>query len=150
MDLDFAEATAAVDTFYHEGGRCLYLEGGEPFLWREGTHRLDDMVDYAHGLGYLTVVVYTNGTLPLRTSADTVFVSVDGLQATHDALRGTSFERIMGDVASRGIRRSSSTPRSTRATRTRSARSVSTSTASGNIRGIFFYLHTPYYGHDAL
>ena len=95
MDLSFAEVTAAVDAFYREGGRCLYLEGGEPFLWRDGSHRLDDIVDYAHGLGYLTVVVYTNGTLPLRTSADTVFVSVDGLQATHDALRGTSFERIM-------------------------------------------------------
>jgi hypothetical protein len=98
MDLRFSEVTAAVDAFYAEGGRCLYLEGGEPFLWRDGAHRLDDIVAYAHGLGYLTVVVYTNGTLPLRTSADTVFVSVDGLQATHDALRGTSFERIMGNI----------------------------------------------------
>ena len=97
-DLDFAEVTAAVDAFYREGGRCLYLEGGEPFLWHDGPRRLDDIVDYAHGLGYLTVVVYTNGTLPLRTSADTVFVSVDGLRATHDALRGTSFDRIMRNI----------------------------------------------------
>ena len=88
MDLDFAEVTAAIDAFHREGGRCLYLEGGEPFLWHDGPHRLDDVVDYAHGLGFLTVVVYTNGTLPIRTSADTVFVSVDGLRDTHDALRG--------------------------------------------------------------
>ena len=97
-DLSFAEVTAAVDAFYREGGRCLYLEGGEPFLWRDGSHRLDEVVAYARGLGYLTVVVYTNGTLPPRTSAGTVFVSVDGLQATHDALRGTSFERIMRNI----------------------------------------------------
>ena len=47
---------------------------------------------------YLTVVVFTNGTMPISTSADTVFVSVDVLQATHDDLRGTSFDRIMGNI----------------------------------------------------
>ena len=98
MDLDFAEVVAAIDAFHREGGRCLYLEGGEPFLWHDGQQGLDDVVDYAHGLGFLTVVVYTNGTLPIRTSADTVFVSVDGLRDTHDALRGKSFDRIMGNI----------------------------------------------------
>ena len=29
-DLSFAQVTAAIDAFYEEGGRCLYLEGGEP------------------------------------------------------------------------------------------------------------------------
>jgi MoaA/NifB/PqqE/SkfB family radical SAM enzyme len=39
-DLGFGEVKAAVDAFYREGGRCLSLEGGEPFLWQEGPHRL--------------------------------------------------------------------------------------------------------------
>ena len=149
-DLDFAEVTAAVDAFYRQGGRCLYLEGGEPFLWRDGPHRLDDIVEYAHGLGYLTVVVYTNGTLPLRTSADTVFVSVDGPRATHDALRGTSFERIMVNI------RESPHPslfiNSTINSRNRDEIRAFCDHVEGmkNIRGTFFYLHTPYYGHDAL
>ena len=150
MDLSFAEVTAAVDGFYREGGRCLYLEGGEPFLWRDGPHRLDDIVGYARGLGYLTVVVYTNGTLPLRTSADTVFVSVDGLRDTHDALRGASFERIMRNIqesphASLFV---NFTVNSLNKDEIRAfcdhVEGVS------NIRGVFFYLHTPYYGHDAL
>ena len=150
MDLSFAEVTAAVDAFYRGGGRSLYLEGGEPFLWRDGAHRLDDIVAYAHGLGYLTVVVYTNGTLPLRTSADTVFVSVDGLRATHDALRGTSFERIMGNI------RESPHPslfiNSTINARNKDEIRAFCDHIEGiaNIRGTFFYLHTPYYGHDAL
>ena len=150
MDLSFAEVTAAVDAFYAEGGRCLYLEGGEPFLWRDGAHRLDDIVEYAHGVGYLTVVVYTNGTLALRTSADTVFVSVDGLRATHDALRGTSFERIMGNI------RESPHPslfiNSTVSSRNKDELRAFCEHVEGiaNIRGTFFYLHTPYYGHDAL
>ena len=150
MDLSFAEVTAAVDAFYREGGRCLYLEGGEPFLWRDGSHPLDDIVAYAHGVGYLTVVVYTNGTLPLRTSADTVFVSVDGLQATHDALRGASFERIMGSI------RESPHPslfiNSTINSRNKDELRAFCDYVEGvkKVRGVFFYLHTPYYGHDAL
>jgi Fe-coproporphyrin III synthase len=149
-DLHFGEVTAAVDAFYREGGRCLYLEGGEPFLWRDGSHRLDDIVDYAHGLGYVTVVVYTNGTLPLRTSADTVFVSVDGLRATHDALRGVSFDRIMSNIQA-------SPHASLFINFTVNSRNKDEIRAfcdhvevMKNIRGVFFYLHTPYYGHDAL
>jgi len=150
MDLSFAEVTAAVDDFYREGGRCLYLEGGEPFLWRDGPHRLDDIVEYAHGVGYLTVVVYTNGTLPLRTSADTVFVSVDGLRATHDALRGTSFERIMGNICESP--HPSLFINSTINARNKDEIRAFCDLVEGvrNIRGVFFYLHTPYYGHDAL
>jgi len=149
-DLDFGEVTAAADAFYREGGRCLYLEGGEPFLWQAGPHRLDDIVDHAHGLGYLTVVVYTNGTLPLRTSADTVFVSVDGLRATHDALRGASFDRIMRNI--RDSSHASLFINYTVNSRNKDEIHAFCDHVEGvdNIRGVFFYLHTPYYGHDAL
>jgi MoaA/NifB/PqqE/SkfB family radical SAM enzyme len=149
-DLDFGEVTAAVDAFYREGGRCLYLEGGEPFLWEDGPHRLDDIVDYAHGLGYLTVVVYTNGTLPLRTSADTVFVSVDGLRSTHDALRGASFDRIMRNIQDSA--HASLFINYTVNSRNKDEIRAFCDHVEGvnSIRGVFFYLHTPYYGHDAL
>ncbi len=150
QDLDFGEVTAAVDAFYREGGRCLYLEGGEPFLWHDGPRRLDDVVEYAHGLGYMTVVVYTNGTLPLRTSADTVFVSVDGLGPTHDALRGASFDRILKNIqeSAHGSLFINYTVNS----RNKDDVGAFCDYVEGvhNIRGVFFYLHTPYYGHDAL
>jgi MoaA/NifB/PqqE/SkfB family radical SAM enzyme len=149
-DMDLAEATAAVDGFYREGGRCLYLEGGEPFLWRDGPHRLEDVVSYAHGCGYLTVVVYTNGTFPLRTSADTVFVSVDGLRATHDALRGKSFDRIMDNI--HDSPHPSLFVNFTINSRNKDELHAFCEHADGiaNLRGVFFYLHTPYYGRDAL
>ena len=149
-DLDFADVMAAVAAFYREGGRCLYLEGGEPFLWRDGSHRLDDIVDYARGLGYLTVVVYTNGTLPIRTSADTVFVSVDGLRDTHDVLRGESFDRIMSNI--QDSPHASLFINYTINTRNKDEIGAFCEHVHGvsNIRGVFFYLHTPYYGHDAL
>jgi MoaA/NifB/PqqE/SkfB family radical SAM enzyme len=150
MDLSYAQVTAAIDAFYEQGGRCLYLEGGEPFLWHDGRYGLDDIVDYAHGLGYLTVVIYTNGTLPLDTSADTVFVSVDGLQETHDALRGKSFDRIMENI--RG-----STHPSLYINYTINVENKDQIEAFceqidrlDRIRATFFYFHTPYYGYDEL
>ena len=150
LDLTFEEVTTAVTAFYGAGGRCLYLEGGEPFLWRDGPYRLEDIVDFAHGLGYLTVIVYTNGTLPLHTAADTVFVSIDGLPATHDSLRGTSFERIIGNI--RESPHASLFVNFTVNSVNRHELLAFCELAEGEdaIRGIFFYLHTPYYGHDAL
>ena len=149
--LYFGEVTAAVDALYREGGRCLYLEGGEPFLWHDGPRRLDDIVEYARALGYLTVVVYTNGTLPLRTSADTVFVSVDGLGPTHDALRGASFQlRTMRNI--RESAHGSLFVNYTVNARNKDDVRAFCDYVEGvhNVRGVFFYLHTPYYGHDAL
>jgi MoaA/NifB/PqqE/SkfB family radical SAM enzyme len=150
MHLDFAEAVAAIDAFHREGGRCLYLEGGEPFLWHDGQRDLNDIVDHAHELGFLTVVVYTNGTLPIRTSADTVFVSVDGLRDTHDALRGKSFDRIMGNI--RDSAHASLYANYTINNRNKDEIRQFCQHVRGirNIRGTFFYFHTPYYGRDEL
>jgi pyruvate-formate lyase-activating enzyme len=150
MDLEFSEVVAAINAFRREGGRCLYLEGGEPFLWRDGQHGLDDIVDHAHACGFLTVVVYTNGTFPIRTGADTVFVSVDGLRDTHDALRGKSFDRIMENI------RDSSHPslfvNYTINNRNKDELRQFCEHVHGMkcIRGTFFYFHTPYYGYDEL
>jgi Fe-coproporphyrin III synthase len=98
LDLCFEEITRVIDSFYRDGGRCLYLEGGEPFLWRDRQYKLEDIVEYAHGIGFFTVIIYTNGTIPITTSADTVFVSIDGLEKTHNFLRGNTFTRIMGNI----------------------------------------------------
>jgi MoaA/NifB/PqqE/SkfB family radical SAM enzyme len=149
-DLSFEEVKAAVHSFYQEGGHCLYLQGGEPFVWRDGGYKLEDVINYAHGLGYFTVVVYTNGTLPIQTSADTVFVSVDGLQVTHDALRGKSFERTMGNI------RNSAHPSLyinftiNNCNKDEIGEFCAYVDRIENIRGVFFYFHTPYYGRDEL
>ena len=150
MDLHFAEVVAQINAFHGEGGRCLYLEGGEPFLWHDGPHSLDDVVAYAHRLGFLTVVVYTNGTLPLQTSADTVFVSVDGLRDTHDSLRGKSFDRIMGHI--RASAHESLYVNYTINNRNKDDIRAFCEYIDGleRIRGTFFYFHTPYYGYDEL
>jgi MoaA/NifB/PqqE/SkfB family radical SAM enzyme len=149
-DLDFWEVTAAIDAFYHQGGRCLYLEGGEPFLWHDGQYGLDDVIDYAHRLGYLTVVIYTNGTFPILTRADTVFVSIDGLRGTHDALRGKSFDRILGNI--QASPHPSLFINYTINNLNKDELRMFCEYVEGmkRIRGAFFYFHTPYYGNDPL
>jgi MoaA/NifB/PqqE/SkfB family radical SAM enzyme len=149
-DLSFEEIINILDSFYKEGGRTVYLQGGEPFVWHDRQHNLEDIVEYAHEKGFLAAIIYTNGTMPIITSADTVFISVDGLQKTHDYIRGETFDKIM-----RNIKESP-----------HNSLFINFTINSYNkdeienfceyiekirqIRGIFFYFHTPYYGYDDL
>jgi MoaA/NifB/PqqE/SkfB family radical SAM enzyme len=149
-DLSFEEAKTAVRSFYEEGGRTLYLEGGEPLIWRDGQYRLEDIVEYSRNKGFLTVVLYTNGTIPINTSANTVFVSIDGPRKTHDFLRGDTFDKIMQNI------RKSKHPSIyvnytiNRYNRDEIKEFCEYMNEIENIRGIFFYFHTPYYGYDEL
>lgn len=98
-DMSFAVARRVLDELYEAGVRLLILEGGEPFLWRDGDHRLADLVREAKRRRFFCVGVTTNGTLPLDVPADIIWVSVDGLAKTHDRNRGPSFERAMTNIA---------------------------------------------------
>ncbi len=100
-DLRYEQALEALDRLYAAGARLVIFEGGEPFLWRDGEHRLEDLVRAARRR-YYAVGITTNGTLPIETSADMVWVSLDGPREVHDAYRGPSYERIMANVAASG------------------------------------------------
>jgi MoaA/NifB/PqqE/SkfB family radical SAM enzyme len=149
-DMSFGEVQRVIDAFYERGGRCLYLEGGEPFLWRDGRYRIEDVVEHAQRTGFYTVIIYTNGTVPLETSADTVFVSIDGLRDTHDDLRGPSFDRILANIHRSG--HPSLFVNFTINSRNKGEIEAFCSSTGqlDQIRGVFFYFHTPYYGYDDL
>lgn len=148
--MSYDEATRVIDIFYAGGGRCLYLEGGEPFLWKDGAYSMEDIVGYARNKGYYAVIIYTNGTKPLESAASTIFVSVDGLKDTHDELRGKTFEKIFEHI------RQSSHPS---IFINYTVNSLNKDDIGGfcnyvdkekKIKGVFFYFHTPYYGYDEL
>jgi MoaA/NifB/PqqE/SkfB family radical SAM enzyme len=148
--LSFVEVVKVMDSFYSKGGRCLYLEGGEPMIWCDIPYNLEDVVKYAKKKGYYAVIIYTNGTQPLESTADTIFVSVDGLQDTHDALRGKSFDKIM-----KHIRRSQHPSIYINYTINTINKDDIASFCKyisniPQIKGTFFYFHTPYYGYDEL
>ena len=97
--LSFAKVLSSLTSLYDWGVRILMLEGGEPFLWEDGSRRLNDVVGEAKKL-FFAVGVTTNGTLPIEVDSDIVWVSIDGLRDTHDRLRGKSFDRIIANIQS--------------------------------------------------
>lgn len=97
--LSFAQVVASLRTLHQWGVRIVILEGGEPFLWRDGDYDIKSVVAEARKL-FFSVGVTTNGTWPIDVDSDIVWVSIDGLQPTHDRIRGESFERVMGNIDS--------------------------------------------------
>jgi MoaA/NifB/PqqE/SkfB family radical SAM enzyme len=98
-ELGFDAAVAKLDELGRMGVRVVIFEGGEPFLWKDGGRGLSDLVLAARDR-FLTVGVTTNGTFPLEVPADVVWVSVDGLEAAHDRIRGEgAFRRTLANLA---------------------------------------------------
>lgn len=133
------------------GFRDLYFTGGEPMLWNEGGRTLEDAVVEAKRRGFFHVHVYTNGTVGLGTSADLVWVSMDGLPGTFEKRRGSHFAQV-----ERAVRANAGPPVAV-------IYVVDRNTADGvepflwwvrasqfPVMGVMFYFHTPYYGRDGL
>lgn len=149
-NISFDEIITAIDSFYNEGGRTLYIQGGEPFIWHDRKYDLDDIINYSRKIGFFTTIIYTNGTIPIKTSADTVFISIDGLQKTHDFLRGKTFNRIMKNIHE--SKHPSLYINYTINNYNKDEIQDYCEYINGidQIQGTFFYFHTPYYGIDDL
>ena len=81
-----------------EGVRLCIFEGGEPFVWRDGDATIHDVVELVSDR-FRSVGISTNGTFPLDAPADTIWVSVDGLEETHDRIRGAgSFDLVVKNM----------------------------------------------------
>ncbi|HOT97993.1 MAG TPA: radical SAM protein [bacterium] len=150
-DMTWEQIILAMKSAWKRGFRELYFSGGEPMLWRDGDHSLEEAVIAAKRIGFFHIHVYTNGSLGLDTSADLVWVSMDGLPEVFEKRRGDHFNQVE------------------RAVRENPHRKIAVifvidrNTAGGiesflcwsretrfPILGVMFYFHTPYYGRDEL
>ena len=95
--MTWGRAIGALQRLKSLGVRIVVFEGGEPFLWRDRTHDLKDLILYAKKL-FMRVAVTTNGTFPLDVPADVIWVSLDGVKETHDGLRSGSFDRAWDNI----------------------------------------------------
>lgn len=96
-ELTYQQVTELMVKLYNSGVRLLIFEGGEPLLWRDGKYTLPDLIEVGRQY-FFTIGVTTNGTLPLELATDIIWVSIDGLQETHDYLRGPSYEKIITNI----------------------------------------------------
>jgi MoaA/NifB/PqqE/SkfB family radical SAM enzyme len=98
-DMSFDIAVKSIDALAARGCLIVMFEGGEPFLWRDGAKGLHDVAAYAR-TRFMRVGITTNGTFPLDVpDADVLWVSLDGLRDTHNALRSNSFDRVRRNLA---------------------------------------------------
>jgi len=150
-DLPFARISDMLESAYARGCRELYFTGGEPMLWRDGDRTLEDVIALARRIGFFHIHVYTNGTQGLDTSADLMWVSVDGLPETYKTRRGDHFDEV-----ERAIRTLPRPPVTV-------IYVIDRFTAPGiepflrwvrdtelPVNGVMVYFHTPYYGKDEL
>lgn len=94
-------AIKALENLRRLGTRIVVFEGGEPMMWRDGSYRFHDLVAFARKL-FLRVAITTNGTFPLDVPSDIIWVSLDGLKETHDALRSNSYDRVWSNIIHAG------------------------------------------------
>ncbi len=111
-ELTTNEAKALIDDLAQFGAPVILFSGGEPLMRPD----LEELIAHAVGRG-MRAVISTNGTLITEARAarlkdlglSYVGVSLDGLQATHDAFRKVdgAFEKAMAGVRNcmaRGIK----------------------------------------------
>ena len=150
-DMTWDQLVAAMQNAWARGFHELYFSGGEPMLWHDGGYTLADAVVEAKRIGFFHVHVYTNGLLGLKTSADLVWVSMDGLPGIFERRRGDHFRQVEQVV------RAGPHPK------VAIIYVIDRNTAEGiepflrwvqetkfPVIGVMFYFHTPYYGRDEL
>ena len=132
---------------YAAGIRYLYLEGGEPYLWRDRDFHLADIVRFAKQTGYFRVHVYTNGTAPLDKTPDFTWVSIDGIGEIYEKIRGIKVDRVLNHIRSYDGRYGIVYTVNTINYRHIDEFLTYVNTEFTGVR-VMFYFHTPYYGKD--
>lgn len=148
-DLTWEQLNTVLQSAHRRGFRELYFTGGEPLLWRDGNRTVDDAVRLGRELGFYHVHLYTNGTLGLASSADLVWVSMDGLPQTFEQRRGQHFAEVEAAIRAPGhppVAALYVIDRVTQDGVEPFLRWVRGTTLP--VTGVMFYFHTPYYGYD--
>ncbi|GAP71460.1 molybdenum cofactor biosynthesis protein A [Candidatus Symbiothrix dinenymphae] len=98
----YAQIREELEYSYRLGSRFVDFEGGEPTLWREAPMLdLNSLIDLSKEIGFYSATMTTNAQMPFAGShADSIWVSLDGLGAFHDEIRGKgTFDRLVQNIA---------------------------------------------------
>lgn len=104
LNKTYAQIKKELEYCYSLGSRFVDFEGGEPFLWEDEGMNVNDLCTLAHSIGFFSCTITTNAQKDFSgSSADSIWVSMDGIGKYHDAVRGKgAFERLEKNVAACG------------------------------------------------
>lgn len=147
----YTQIKAEMEMLYSMGVRILFFCGGETFMWEEGDKKLRDLVIEAKAMGFLDVVVVTNGTFTLDLpEADLILLSMDGGKEKHNEIRGDTHDLIMkniGQATSNNI----CLYMAINSINIDEIETVATIARNDpHIRAVSFNFHTPYAGTESL
>ena len=100
----FDEIIADMQYSYELGSRFIDLEGGEPTLWRENNHTINDIIAAALQIGFFSVTVTTNAQQDFSwIHPQSIWVSMDGIGQYHDLVRGEgTFAKLEENIRNSG------------------------------------------------
>lgn len=151
VNYPYAQVRADLRALHARGVRILFLYGGEPFLWRDGTRDLRDVVREARRIGFPVVNVVTNGTQGLDLpGVDLMMVSLDGTREHHDQIRGRTYDRILASIAAAPTDNVCLYMAINRINAEDIEAVCDTARGLANVRAVAFNFHTPYPGTEHL
>ncbi|MDR2869647.1 MAG: radical SAM protein [Deferribacteraceae bacterium] len=135
-----------------QGSRFVDFEGGEPTLWNDGEHDLNSLIRLSKELGFYSATVTTNAQRPFQDcEADSIWVSLDGVNGGHDLIRGEgAFERLKENIASSGHPRLSVNMVINSLNYQEVQDTIKFATANPHIKSISLNFHTPFAGTEEL
>jgi len=145
-NLNFKGATKEIRNLYDLGVRALVITGGEPFLWQDKNYKLEDIVKFAQKIGFFRVVICTNGTFDLKSDANYLWVSLDGVSVDHNKIRGNIYSKVMGNIIKSRHKNIFVNFTVSRLNINHFETSVSEILKCNKIKGILFHIFTPYIG----
>jgi Fe-coproporphyrin III synthase len=98
--LKWEEIKSVLKKLYDDGVKIAVFEGGEPLLWKDTIENknINNVIELAKKYFFSTAIT-TNGTLDFSDiRSDIIFISLDGLEATHNIIRGNVFNTIIDNI----------------------------------------------------
>ncbi len=137
---------------YDKGSRFVDIEGGEPFLWRDGNKTVNAIFDLAKEIGFYSCTVTTNAQLPFDgCRADSIWVSLDGVGEVHDRIRGEgAFAKLEKNIAGCGHHSLSVNMVINRLNMNSVEETIRYAESDPSIQSISLNFHTPFPGTEEL
>ncbi len=137
---------------YRQGARFVDFEGGEPTLWIDGEKTINDLINLAKQIGFYSCTVTTNAWNSFKdNSADSIWVSMDGVGDVHDNIRGKgAFERLEKNISECGHRKVSVNMVINNQNYENVTQAIEYVRNNSYIRSISLNFHTPYAGTEFL